>query len=664
MKKEKRKNNRRILNTLLVLLGVSTGFFIYNLLLLTGVENILRYLVIALLSITFILYVLTSFGIKKKKKFKKFLYYFFLLVLIIGQGVLGFYINKFYNTLDSMSKNTITYSTSLVVLNGSRANDITDIKDMKIGMIDDKTSMDGYTISKEIIQEHKLRDNNTITEYEDYFSMLNDLYASKISAIFLPKDYVGMFETTALFEKIEYETKVIISKDKIVKKKVTVAKKNLTEPFTVLVMGIDSITSDIKSANSNGDSLMVVSFNPKTLNATILSIPRDTYVPIMCFPNNKKNKITHAGWYGEKCMEETIENFTGIDIDYYVKIDFKGVVDLVEILGGVSVDVPMNFCEQDSKRSFKNQICLKTGVQTLNGEAALALARHRKTLASGDFQRGLNQQLVVEGILGQIKTVKNVNQFYDILTALEKHMDTNLTTSQILSLYNVGKDIITSGSAKGNSIVSLQQLYLQEASLMIYDASFQRPLSNAVYYPKSLKAVTDAINVNLGKKKPTLIKKFDFSINEFYEKTIIGEGLTGSLGIELVPSFIGESKSYVSSWASSNNINVTYKYTDKDNSFTQDDVVSQSIPAKTDMTTFSSMTITLANIVKKDVTVDKPVVMVYQLITNKSKKISQKTYDALNKTEIDGDENDQTEYELIPPKTTPDEELPEEEITP
>ena len=71
---------------------------------------------------------------------------------------------------------------------------------------------------------------------------------------------------------------------------------------------------------------MLITFNPETLNTTMLSIPRDTYVPITCFSGQAKSKITHAAWNGETCMMNTIENFTGINIDYYVKINFKGVI--------------------------------------------------------------------------------------------------------------------------------------------------------------------------------------------------------------------------------------------------------------------------------------------------------------------------------------------------
>ena len=117
-------------------------------------------------------------------------------------------------------------------------------------------------------------------------------------------------------------------------------------------MGVDSEKEGIENSTFNGDSLMLLTFNPETLSTTMLSIPRDSYVPIACFAGQRKNKITHAAWKGESCMIDTIQNFLDVKIDYYVKINFKGVVKLVDALGGVQVDVPYNLCEQNSNREW------------------------------------------------------------------------------------------------------------------------------------------------------------------------------------------------------------------------------------------------------------------------------------------------------------------------
>ena len=221
-------------------------------------------------------------------------------------------------------------------------------------------------------------------------------------------------------------------------------------------MGVDSSTNDIKNASLNGDALMLITFNPKTLNSTILSIPRDTYTSISCFAGNRKNKITHAAWYGESCMQKTIENLMDIKIDYYVKIDFKGVVNLVDAIGGIEVDVPIKFCEQDSNRNFDNLICLNKGKQVLNGEQALALSRHRKTI--NDFIRGQNQQLVVKGLMNKLLEIKDLNTVSSILDTISNNIETNMTTNQIFSFYDIALKIVDASKTK--DAFNMQRLYI------------------------------------------------------------------------------------------------------------------------------------------------------------------------------------------------------------
>src|SRR5699024_1849850 len=137
--------------------------------------------------------------------------------------------------------------------------------------------------------------------------------------------------------------------------------------------------------------------------------------------------------YGTDCMMDTIENYFDVTIDYYAKINFKGLVSLVDTLGGITVEVPQDLCTDNSNR--EGQVCINAGVQTLNGEQALVLARNRKQLAAGDLDRGLNQQLVIEGILNKVKDMKSINQVMDVLNTVTNNLDTNFTEQQILSFY-------------------------------------------------------------------------------------------------------------------------------------------------------------------------------------------------------------------------------------
>ena len=371
---------------------------------------------------------------------------------------------------------------------------------------------------------------NEIIEYESYTEMIADLYVKDIDAVFVPTDYPSLYNSMAGYENIANETRIIISKEKkMLKSKVSKQEtqssgKSVSEPFTILLMGIDSIDEGLpKNAIANGDSLILITFNPKTLNATMLSIPRDSYVPSACWGGKAENKITHAAAYGNDCMINTIENFFDVDIDYYTKINFKGLVKLVDALGGIDVDVPQDLCTDDSGR--EKIICIKEGHQHLNGEEALVLSRNRKQLVNGDFGRGQNQQLVIKAMLQKIKSLRSINQFTSILTTVSNSLDTNLTTKQILSFYSIAKDIIKSGlSSKNTEIVNIQQLYLQGQGTMIYDERSRMELYNYIPNTYSKNDITKAMKVNLGLVNSKETKTFSFSINEPYEKEIIGFG--------------------------------------------------------------------------------------------------------------------------------------------
>ena len=580
----------------LVVTGASV-YFIYAISLLNGIENTLRFIVSVVVVMIWLLTLRSYIRSLKKRKISKYIPRIILsIIYIVILIVIGGFIIKTYSKVDNLTSSHDLYSTSIVTLKSNKVDSIKDMNNKKIGRITDETSVEGYTIPEEIIDKNNLK--NKIEDYDTYTDLLDALLNEKIDYVFLPTDYVAMFSSIETYAEIGDTTKMIYTQTKEVKAEKN-AGSNLKEPFTILLMGVDSEQEDVRTASYNGDSLMLITFNPKTLSSTILSIPRDTYVPIACMKNQRKNKITHAAWQGESCMINTIQNFTGITIDYYVKINFKGVVKLVDSLGGIEVDVPLGFCEQDSDRNFGNLQCVEAGHQVLNGEQALAWARHRKSAGFDDFVRGQNQQLVVKGILNQLKNVRSLDTVYELMDTLGNNMQTNMTTNEILSLYNIGKDvIIKAADTPMEELLSMQRLYISGSDAYIYDydprsgQGTRMNLYNFVPYEESLQAVIDAMKVNLGLKEPKMIKEFSFDINEPYEETIIGKMNKGTTGINLLPDFSGDTEAIVRSWGSRYGFTVAVKQVAS--SRAKGTVISQSIPAKTDMEYVKSITINVS----------------------------------------------------------------------
>ncbi|MFV0249509.1 MAG: LCP family protein [Bacilli bacterium] len=609
---------RGMLFLILIILNISaTFYFIYGLSLLTGIENILRILVSIILIILCFIFILwyIKAAIKMKKRYLIFIPITILYSIILI--VMGIYVLKTYKTIEKMSTNYTSYSSSLVSLSINDVETLDNInKKSTIGILNDTTSIDGNQIPNEIIDEEDL--TNEIIEFNSYIELIKALYNEEVDYVFLPTNYAVMFQNIegANFEKIESETKIIYTKNTKIE---TSTSKNTTlnKPFTILIMGVDSEVESIENATFNGDALMLITFNPTTLSTTILSIPRDTYVPIACFSDNRKNKITHAAWYGQDCMIETIENFTGITIDYYVKINFKGVVNLVNTLGGVEVDVPYNFCEQNSNREWgENTIYVEEGLQTLNGEQALAFARNRHpnptycsskwtNYDSNDFIRGQHQQIIIRALLNKLKSIKSLNALYELLDTISKSMETNMTTSEILSLYNVGKDILTkNGSGEVADLISMQRLYLSGVDKYIYDQGTGLTLYNYVLYEDSLEEVENAMKINLELIEPTIEESFAFNIDSEYEESVIGKGdySNSSTGVKLLPDFTGDSVSQATKTANNLGLKVTFKYVTIGIG-TNNTVISQNYEYLYDISYINSLVLTVLQ--KTEVTSDE-----------------------------------------------------------
>ena len=457
--------------------------------------------------------------------------------------------------LSSLSKETILYTTNLITLNKQEfVND----SSFKVGIINNETDVEGNILAYEMIDKKDL--NITVEKYDTYFEMLEKLYDGSLNGIFITNNYEVMYEGYEAYENIGSEVKVVYEYAKEMENQDTIQNSaSVKDPFTVLIMGVDSKKDGLKAnASFNGDTLMLISFNPHTLSATVFSIPRDTYVPIACLKNNDSSKINSSAAYGTKCVIDTVQNLTDIKIDYYVKINFKGVVDLVDALGGVDVTVPdgVDFCEQNSDRSHKPKDlqCIKSGFQHMNGEQALAFARHRKTLPAGDFQRVQHQQLVVEGIANSAKNLKNINDLYSILDAISRNIDTNMTTSEMMNLYNVGKQVVFGGN--NGSMINIQKTYLTGYDLTMYVNNLRHNVYTFQYYEQSLEEIKDALKITLEQKEPTLIKTFNFSVNEPFEVPVIGKKYYTVQRNEVIPSFTGKTNVYVKSWCEGRHITV------------------------------------------------------------------------------------------------------------
>ena len=655
--------------TSLTLYIVFYVFFLRSVLMLKGIETFIRIIILIIFGIFGILYMifgLASMFERKKKIFIPFTIFAFIFTILFG--ISSYYINRIYNVLDNFTKSdTSTYTTVLLTLKDT---EITD--DSVLGMINNENNRENYILAKEMIEKENIKNEIKSEDYNDIHILASALYNHEVDGIFISKDYPVLLGNEEKYQNILQDTKVVktYSKEMKTEESEMISTKSLTEPFTVLVLGVDSEYTDELDPNAafNGDTLMLITFNPQTLNATMFSIPRDLYVPISC-NNNRYSKINSAAYGGTSCVVDTIENLTDIEIDYFVKVDFKAVVDLVETIGGIDVDVEVpdyeyyynsyggRLCEQDSLRRFEEHlICMDTGMQHLNGEQALAYARNRYGYLEGDIARGRHQQLVIQAI-GE-KMVKNTSiaDFEKVLDTISKHIATNMKTTQILSFYQTIKSMLIQ-ALSGNDFINIQKTYLTYYNIDAYMGGY--PVSALGYYDDSLDAIKEAMKENLGILKSETIRTFKYDYKEDYERSseIVGKGIYSGATLTFMPNFRGESVSKAKSFANSNNLSLNIEYISDPNEI-EGIILKQSVSEGTLLKNISGFTIYVNNYEEEQEEDDEN-----NLETDKEndedKKPDQENDSSNEPPEDEKSKEDDSDKEEIPPSdTTESEEQP------
>ncbi|MEQ6388766.1 LCP family protein [Bacillaceae bacterium S4-13-58] len=239
--------------------------------------------------------------------------------------------------------------------------------------------------------------------------------------------------------------------------------KNITpgmDNISVLFVGVDDSETRADQGNPRSDALILATFNAENKSVKLLSIPRDSYVYIPV--EGKKDKITHAHAFGGiNATVETVEEALDIPVDYYVRLNFEAFTEVVDSLDGIYYDVPFDIQEQNSKDE-QNAIYIEEGLQHLDGEEALALARTRKY--DSDLERGKRQVEIVKAIFSKATTITSVSKYDDIIRSVGNNMKTNLSFDQMLSFrdFALDKDVkFESLQLEGQGVYINQVYYFQ-----------------------------------------------------------------------------------------------------------------------------------------------------------------------------------------------------------
>ncbi len=200
--------------------------------------------------------------------------------------------------------------------------------------------------------------------------------------------------------------------------------KTFNEPFTVLLVGSD-VRLDGSVEGARSDTNIIVRVDPKTRQVSMVSIPRDTMIQLDGYGTSKFNAAYSVN--GVAGTIEQAKKLTGVDIDHYAEIDFDGLVDLVDAVGGVDIYVDSDIDDPDA-----GDVTISEGEQHLDGQAALVYARTRQYV-DGDYTRVEHQRTLITAIVNKVLSMP-ATQLPDVINAASGCVSTDLSVNDILSL--------------------------------------------------------------------------------------------------------------------------------------------------------------------------------------------------------------------------------------
>ena len=436
--------------------------------------------IIAGLLLIALLIVFTSQLLSKKKGIAGKIFSVLMSVIL---AVGSFYIFKANGTVSEISgSGTKVDKVVVAVLADDPAESIQDAKDYSFGV--------QYALKGEEIQETVGAINEELgsaiaeTEYRSVQEQATALHNGDVQAIIYNEAYNGILSEE--FGDFGNSIKVIYSHSIETKGENNAAEQVEVkdDTFTVYISGID-VYGAIET-NSRSDVNIMAVVNPTSHQILLVTTPRDYYVEIPGISGGELDKLTHAGIYGVDASMATLGQLYDTTIDFYARVNFTSLVEMVDALGGVDVYSEQAFTTSEDTGLVMNVV---QGENHFNGQQALAFSRERMNVDGGDFQRGKNQQAVITAMIKKAVSPAILVGANGILNSVSGNVDTNMSQDQIQTLIKTqlsdgGAWNIKSVAAEGTGD---QQYCFSSPGSLLY---VTQPDPNSV---ASIKAMIDSV---------------------------------------------------------------------------------------------------------------------------------------------------------------------------
>lgn len=436
--------------------------------------------IVAGLLLIALLIVFTSQLLSKKKGIAgKIFSVLMSVVLAVG----SFYIFKANGTVSEISgSGTKVDKVVVAVLADDPAETIQDAKDYSFGV--------QYALKGEEIQETVSAINEELgsaiaeTEYRSVQEQATALHNGDVQAIIYNEAYNGILSEE--FGDFGNSIKVIYSYsiESKVENNAAEQVEVKDDTFTVYISGID-VYGAIET-NSRSDVNIMAVVNPTSHQILLVTTPRDYYVEIPGISGGELDKLTHAGIYGVDASMATLGQLYDTTIDFYARVNFTSLVEMVDALGGIDVYSEQAFTTSEDTGLVMNVV---QGENHFNGQQALAFSRERMNVDGGDFQRGKNQQAVITAMIKKAVSPAILVGANGILNSVSGNVDTNMSQDQIQTLI---KSQLNDGAAWNIKSVAAegsgdQQYCFSSPGSLLY---VTQPDPNSV---ASIKAMIDSV---------------------------------------------------------------------------------------------------------------------------------------------------------------------------
>lgn len=368
-------------------------------------------------------------------------------VMIVG----NVYLWKTNHAIDEITVKEGDTAYEIISVVVKKDNDAKELKDVKNGTfaVPEKIDIDHTKQTVADINE-QLSTTITTVEYANTNDQAKALMDDEADAMILNESYRSLLDEN--YPSFGEDTKIIYE-FKIAKEVKKLGEKVdvLKDPYNVYISGID--TYGPIATNSRSDVNMIATINPTTKQVLLTSVPRDYYVPQVC-QGNQEDKLTHSGIFGVDCTIDSMQNFTGLTFNYYVRVNFSSLEGIVDAIGGIDIYNQIGFY------SGVDSSYIPGGDIHVNGNTALKFARERHAYADGDRQRGRNQMIVLEAIIQKAISPAIITGYSGIMETVGSNFQTNMEKNEMTSiikdqLNNGGSWTITQQSVTGEGADSV-----------------------------------------------------------------------------------------------------------------------------------------------------------------------------------------------------------------